>query len=180
MRVFAPLPQGYEQVLHGRVPSCLRQCPQDSVSGRVVAYLDLNFVAVARVATGTHQEYPGCRKPVPLGAKYCEAHKAAGEARDTKFAADRDRPRTERAGASSARGYGYKWQRLRARILVAHPLCVECEKRGLIKLATDVDHTRPHKGNPFLLWDKENLQPLCHECHSRKTARKDGGFGNGG
>lgn len=49
VRVFAPLPQGYEQVLHGRVPSCLRQCPQDSVSGRVVAYLDLNFVAVARV-----------------------------------------------------------------------------------------------------------------------------------
>lgn len=96
-------------------------------------------------------KYPGCRKPVPLGAKYCEAHKAAGEARDAKFAADRDRRRTERAGSSSARGYGYKWQRLRARILVAHPLCVECEKRGLIKLATDVDHTRPHKGNPFLM-----------------------------
>ena len=87
-------------------------------------------------------KYPGCRKPVPLGAKYCEAHKAAGEARDAKFAADRERRRAERKGSSSARGYGYQWQRLRARILAAHPLCVECEKRGIIKLATDVDHIR--------------------------------------
>ncbi|WP_414713895.1 HNH endonuclease [Scandinavium sp.] len=22
-----------------------------------------------------------------------------------------------------------------------------------------------------------NLQPLCHRCHSEKTAREDGGFG---
>lgn len=123
-------------------------------------------------------KYPGCRKPVPLGAKYCEAHKAAGEARDAKFSVDRERRRTERTGSSAARGYGYKWQRIRARILAAHPLCVECEKRGIIKLATDVDHIRPHKGNPFLMWDEDNLQPLCHECHSRKTAREDGGFGN--
>ena len=41
-------------------------------------------------------KYPGCRKPVPLGAKYCEAHKAAGEARDAKFAADREAPSREK------------------------------------------------------------------------------------
>ena len=44
--------------------------------------------------------------------------------------------------------------------------------------ATDVDHIRPHKGNEDLMWDEENLQALCHACHSRKTAAEDGGFGN--
>jgi 5-methylcytosine-specific restriction protein A len=28
-----------------------------------------------------------------------------------------------------------------------------------------------------LFWDSSNWQPLCHECHSSKTAREDGGFG---
>jgi 5-methylcytosine-specific restriction protein A len=29
-----------------------------------------------------------------------------------------------------------------------------------------------------LFWDQSNWQPLCHTCHSKKTAREDGGFGN--
>lgn len=29
------------------------------------------------------------------------------------------------------------------------------------------------------MWDEDNLQPLCHGCHSRKTALRDGGFGRG-
>ena len=122
--------------------------------------------------------YQGCRKPVPVSEKFCASHKKKGEERDAKQKADRDRQRAERNGSSTARGYGYRWQKLRARILEAHPLCVECEKKGIVRMATDVDHIKPHKGNPFLMWDEENLQPLCHECHSRKTAREDGGFGN--
>ena len=30
----------------------------------------------------------------------------------------------------------------------------------------------------YAMWDEENLQALCHACHSRKTAAEDGGFGN--
>lgn len=51
-------------------------------------------------------------------------------------------------------------------------------KKGLLVPATDVDHIIPHKGNEDLMWDEENLQALCHACHSRKTAAEDGGFGN--
>ncbi|WP_409558335.1 HNH endonuclease [Achromobacter animicus] len=29
-----------------------------------------------------------------------------------------------------------------------------------------------------LFWDRANWQPLCWRCHSRKTAREDGAFGN--
>jgi len=52
------------------------------------------------------------------------------------------------------------------------PLCCGCGAE-----ATDVDHMMPHRGDPGLMYANENVQSLCHECHSRKTAREDGGFG---
>ena len=42
--------------------------------------------------------------------------------------------------------------------------------------ATVVDHIVPHKGDKKLFWDSGNWQPLCGPCHSRKTAKEDGGF----
>lgn len=50
--------------------------------------------------------------------------------------------------------------------------------RGETVTATQVDHIRPHKGNHTLRLDPDNLRSLCASCHSRKTARHDGGFGN--
>lgn len=52
------------------------------------------------------------------------------------------------------------WQKLRAYVLAVEPLCRECKA-----LATDVDHVSgdPSDNRP------QNLQPLCHACHSRKT-----------
>ena len=38
----------------------------------------------------------------------------------------------------------------------------------------------PWLADRSLLYDERNLQALCHECHSRKTATEDGGFGNRG
>jgi 5-methylcytosine-specific restriction protein A len=29
-----------------------------------------------------------------------------------------------------------------------------------------------------LFWNETNWQPLCKECHDRKTATEDGGFGH--
>jgi 5-methylcytosine-specific restriction protein A len=44
-------------------------------------------------------------------------------------------------------------------------------------MATEVDHIVPvARGGALLDWD--NLQSMCHGCHSRKTASEDGGFGN--
>jgi len=62
--------------------------------------------------------------------------------------------------------------------LNTHPLCEECKRRGVFAPATVVDHITPHQGN----WDKfnnpGNLQSLCAPCHSKKTAKSDGAFGN--
>lgn len=85
----------------------------------------------------------------------------------------------EEKGSAAQRGYGYRWRNVRAAFLREHPLCAECMRRGRLTPATDVDHIKPHHGDPDLMWDEENLQALCHACHARKTASEDGGFGNG-
>ena len=65
------------------------------------------------------------------------------------------------------------WQIRRAMQLRKQPLCEECLKRGEYVKATDVDHIEPHKGNYEVFIDPDNLQSLCHECHSRKTAKEN-------
>lgn len=65
---------------------------------------------------------------------------------------------------------GGAWQRLRASVLDREPLCRYCLARGIVTEATDVDH---HDGNPGNN-DPDNLVPLCHADHSRKTAASHG------
>ena len=63
-----------------------------------------------------------------------------------------------------------RWQRLRDVVLSQEPLCRDCHERGLTVPATDVDHVSgdPSDNRPV------NLQPLCHSCHSLKTAADHG------
>lgn len=63
---------------------------------------------------------------------------------------------------------------LRPGQLLREPFCRDCAKRGLRTPATDVDHVRDHKGDWALFTDPENLQSLCHSCHSRKTMHERG------
>jgi 5-methylcytosine-specific restriction protein A len=53
-----------------------------------------------------------------------------------------------RAGKTTAeRGYGTRWQKVRAGHLRNSPLCVMCESEGRIVPAEVLDHIRPHKGD---------------------------------
>jgi 5-methylcytosine-specific restriction protein A len=97
---------------------------------------------------------------------YCEVHKEQHK-RNAK-------PRL----SPSVRGYTKQWDRESKQFLTEHPWCVECEKHNKREPATETDHIIPHKGNMTLFWDKRNWQGLCHWCHSQKTAKEDGGFGN--
>ncbi len=115
--------------------------------------------------------HPGCSQLVRDGGGYCAQHKRIKQ--EISKQADKDR------GTSAQRGYGYKWQKLRANYLASHPLCVACKKTGLLKVAEVVDHIVPHKGDMALFWDSGNWQPLCKTCHDRKTATEDGGWGRG-
>lgn len=46
-------------------------------------------------------------------------------------------------------------------------------QRGLVEVATEVDHIEPHKGDKLKFWQGA-LQSLCKACHSRKTAQDEG------
>lgn len=138
----------------------------------------LSFFQQSRPETNGFQAMPTkparpckrCRKPTRNSSGYCD------RCEPKRKQADRDRDK--RRGSAASRGYGSRWQRARSAFLTAHPLCAECQQRGRVTVATDVDHIRPHKGDPVLFWDRNNWQALCHACHSRKTASEDGGFGN--
>lgn len=110
---------------------------------------------------------PRCQQVVDVGERYCQEHKDAEKAKE------------KARGTSAERGYDHKWRAARKRYLREHYLCVECVKKGKYIEATEVDHIKPHRGDKKLFWAKENWQPLCESCHSTKTAKYDGGFGNG-
>lgn len=126
--------------------------------------------------------YIGCLCPVPYGQKYCEKHKVIGAKRDERVAREsreaREKRRYQEKGSASQRGYTSAWRRAREGFLREHPLCAHCLAEGRYVSATDVDHIKPHKGDKTLFWDRNNWQALCHSCHSKKTAREDGGYGN--
>jgi 5-methylcytosine-specific restriction protein A len=88
-----------------------------------------------------------------------------------------------RRGSSAARGYGSVWQRCRRAFLRAHPIC-ECpgcgpKCCGQRRPTTDVDHAIRVSGpDDPLFWAESNWRARCHGCHSVKTTKVDGGFGN--
>lgn len=110
--------------------------------------------------------YPGC--PALTNERYCEKHRKQEQRRYD-----------ERRGTAHQRGYTVRWRRVRESYLRRHPLCVECEKKDRITAATVVDHIIPHKGDHELFWNEDNWQSLCKTHHDIKTAKEDGGFGNG-
>jgi 5-methylcytosine-specific restriction protein A len=120
--------------------------------------------------------HPGCGVLVAKGR--CPAHER-----------QRYQEIDARRESSSKRGYGSKWQNYRRHWLRLRPLCgdrdegnsvehSQCVRQARITAASDVDHIVPHRGDKRLFWDSSNHQSLCSACHSAKTAREDGGFGN--
>lgn len=68
---------------------------------------------------------------------------------------------------------GRALQALRKRHLSADPLCVICASKGLITLATQLDHiTALVNGGSN---DDDNMQGLCDACHTTKS-RSDLGY----
>lgn len=105
--------------------------------------------------------YPGCPKLIPANMKYCEEHTPT----KPKGTPDKRPSRIGGSLYSTAR-----WKRLRKMVLDQEPFCRECAAQGRAVFAEDVDHIVDHGGDYNLFWDMDNLQPLCHSCHSKKTA----------
>lgn len=121
--------------------------------------------------------YPGCG--VLGSGGYCAKHAQQASIHREQY-----------RESAHKRGYDSRWKSARAGWLRQHPLCgdradgpspehSECLQARRLTAATDVDHIVPHRGDKSLFWERTNWQSLCHACHSAKTAREDGGFGNG-
>lgn len=82
------------------------------------------------------------------------------------------RKRSPMAVLPTKRTRGSKWQAIRRSVLRLMPLCVECQRKGRVTIASEVDHIKPlHMGGDD---DLGNLQALCHDCHADKTAAELG------
>ena len=116
------------------------------------------------------------RPPTPCRRRGCAALVDGGG-----FCPDHARAEWRRRDASrpssSARLYDRWWRAERLHHLADQPLCVRCQREGLVVEATEVDHIVPHRGDRKLFRDRSNWQSLCGRCHKIKTAREVGTFG---
>lgn len=64
---------------------------------------------------------------------------------------------------------GRKLQKLRRIVLAQEPLCRHCLAVGKTTIATEVDHKIPLCAGGT--YDRDNLQPLCTDCHKIKTLK---------
>lgn len=71
---------------------------------------------------------------------------------------------------SDAPYHSARWTKLAKAWKVAHPLCEECRRKGVIKAAEVVDHIVPW---PICrdFFDQSNLQSLCEDCNRDKGYR---------
>ena len=105
---------------------------------------------------------PGCNALVYRGSR-CDAHKT--------------RERHTKRVSAAKRGYGRDWGAYARGYRNENKYCVDCLKENKYVGSEEVDHIIPPDGpDDPLFWDPENHQALCKSCHSRKTAREDGGF----
>ncbi|ATX08990.1 endonuclease [Escherichia coli] len=101
----------------------------------------------------------GCPHTTTDSSGYCESHKSEGW-------------KQYKPGQSRhQRGYGSKWDYIRARVLKRDKgLCQLCLRAGVVREAKTVDHiiSKARGGTDA----DSNLQSLCWPCHKAKTARE--------
>lgn len=108
--------------------------------------------------------HPGCSASIAAPG-HCEKHKkdSIGWAKTS-------------TKSSTERGYGWKWQQQRKRILTRDcGLCQPCMRAGRAAVAHEVDHIiQKASGGTD---DDANLQSICIHCHKAKTAAERNGGG---
>ena len=94
--------------------------------------------------------------------------------RVTRLASGEERPRDHQPWR---RWYKLaRWQKLRWACLVRDAFtCGFCKAVVADTSQLVADHRRPHRGDPRLFWDIENLQCLCKQCHDSTKQRIEAG-----
>jgi 5-methylcytosine-specific restriction protein A len=111
---------------------------------------------------------PGCAGLVTSG--YCAHHKGGVYDRDAVARREAD----DRKGELRQFYSSPPWRKLRARVLREEPFCA-C---GCGERTDTVDHIKSAREHPELRLMRSNLRAWFGDCHNRKTATFDGGWGN--
>jgi len=102
--------------------------------------------------------HPTCNTLISRDETYCDKHKTYTNKayNDTRRRNDPEYINFYKSNA---------WLTMRKRILLKHDyLCSSCGR-----IAEVVDHIIPTKVDWSKRLDEDNLQPLCNECHNKKT-----------
>ncbi len=119
-----------------------------------------SFIDAMPRSAPTPCRYPCCAQVLSKPG-YCAAHQPT---------VHKDYGRRRRAFDAEVDFYkSTLWRSVRSAFLREHPLCGQCQAKGLIRPAVVVDHKTPIKagGERFV---ESNLQSLCIPCHNRKSA----------
>ncbi|WP_448216278.1 HNH endonuclease [Endozoicomonas sp. 2B-B] len=112
---------------------------------------------------------PGCPGTTTDRSGYCEKHqKTDGTWQQWQ----------KKKGNTTQRGYGADWRKIRKRILERDSyLCQSCMRKGILTAANIVDHikARAHGGDN----SDSNLEAICPQCHTQKTATERSRQGRG-
>lgn len=106
--------------------------------------------------------YTGCcnyRNPDAEYPNFCNKHQDWARQRAQK----NDKPDYTKFSESSDLYHCSRWRKERAGFLKQNTYC-KCGAK-----ATVIDHIIAHRGNEELFWDHGNWEPMCAECHKKKT-----------
>ena len=111
-----------------------------------------------RLAPMRRCNHPTCNKLIPFNERYCGKHKT--------YINSRYNDERQRNNPEYVRFYKSKeWLKARNTVLLENDfLCCKCGRQAAL-----VDHIIPTKVDWTKRLDKENLQPLCIQCHNQKT-----------
>lgn len=62
----------------------------------------------------------------------------------------------------------YEWRTLAPDVIKSeHRECRMCRAEHRLTRATTAHHIKPLKAAPELAYERDNLMPLCHDCHEK-------------
>lgn len=99
--------------------------------------------------------------------KHCDEHKEENKVQVKEY----DKYRFDRE-PHVRRFYNSKsWRNLRNSVMMDHDwICANCKRDDMLTAAKIVDHIIEIKDDWDKRLDASNLEPLCHDCHNKKTA----------
>lgn len=106
-----------------------------------------------------------CNELIDFKETYCNKHKELINQSNKDY----ERYRTERDKTYIKFYQSREWKNTRKSVMLEDGLCQECLRQGYYKQADVVDHIIELKDDWDKRLDKDNLEPLCHSCHNKKT-----------